>query len=90
MNLVRDLVGCAEERIQVSVFDETFPTYSDHFQLIFLKLEFLRFKVMRCVHESEGDVVMKLFIHRPGSKITLTPPHPKVPTSFSLLNSTVI
>lgn len=24
------------------------------------------FKVMRCVHESEGDVVMKLFIHRDG------------------------
>ena len=42
------------------------------FQMIFLLVRHrqsrplrLRFKVMRCVHESEGDVVMKLFIHRP-------------------------
>ena len=34
-----------------------------------------RFKVMRCVHENEGDVVVKLFIHRRGE--TKGPTHGK-------------
>ena len=31
----------------------------------------LRFKVMRCVHESEGDVVVKLFLHRSWGGVPL-------------------